>query len=101
MLAVDEFCGCGFGAVLPVGHAAGIAESRFASERNIFEVVTVFAVIKGIAFGNISAFQSLFDLGKNRRTDIRMNKAKIVPMIFEYLFDGKLGRHLTSPSILY
>jgi hypothetical protein len=100
VFAVDEFCGCGFGAILPVGNAAGVAESRFASEGNIFETVTVSAVIKSIAFGNIPAFQSLFDLGKNHGTDIRMREAKIVPMIFENLFYGKLGRHSASPEYI-
>lgn len=99
VFAIDEFRGCGIGAILPTGDAAGVAEPRFASERNVFETVAVFTVIKSVTFGKVAAFQGFLDFGKNHGTDVRMRKAKAIPMILEYLFDRELCAHMQSPNI--
>jgi uncharacterized membrane protein len=101
VLAIDEFRGYGIGAVLLVCDAAGVAEPRFASERDVFEAVAVFAVTESVAFGKVAAFQGFLDFGKNHGTDVRMRKAKVIPMILEYLFDCELCAHMRSPNIFY
>ncbi|HVI41124.1 MAG TPA: hypothetical protein VM577_10715 [Anaerovoracaceae bacterium] len=90
MTAVNQLCSDGIGAVGLISGAAGIAETGFAAEGYIMEMITVMAVVETIALFQIAAMKHLLNLSFNNGTNAWIGRKERGPVILENLPDGKL-----------
>jgi len=67
--AVDKFCRNGISSIGLISRAAGIAETGFAAEGYIVEMITVMAVIEAVALFKVTAVKHFLDFILDNRAD--------------------------------
>ena len=95
--AIDQLCGDGIGTIGMIGSTAGIAETGFATERDIVKMIAVMTVVKTIALFQIATIKHFLDFVQDNRANTWSGGKERGPMILKYLLYGELSTHKISP----